>query len=64
MAEQGGIVQVEDFRGTWQVSKGWLKVVCDSHGVAPKEAKAGAAPEALAKILLREMRDDWNRTRP
>ncbi|WP_057199585.1 hypothetical protein [Acidovorax sp. Root217] len=59
-----GTVRVEDFRGSWTVRDGWLKVTCETHGVPPKEANAGAAPAELAEIMLREMRDDWKRTRP
>ncbi|MBB6557526.1 hypothetical protein HNP48_000190 [Acidovorax soli] len=59
-----GQVELDGFIGEWTVKDGRMKLTCLTAGASPKEAQVDGDPEALAKLLLRELLDDWKRTRP
>ncbi|MBB6558834.1 hypothetical protein HNP48_001498 [Acidovorax soli] len=59
-----GQVELDGFIGDWTVNDGRLKLTCLTAGAPPKEAQVDEDPEALAKLLLRELLDEWKRTRP
>lgn len=59
-----GQVELDGFIGEWIAKDGWMKVTCLTAGAPPKEALLNDDLEALAKQLLRELLDEWKRTRP
>lgn len=59
-----GQVELDGFIGEWTVKDGRMKLTCLTAGAPPKEAQLNGDPEALAKQLLRELLDEWKRTRP
>lgn len=59
-----GQVELDGFIGEWAVKDGQLKLTCLTAGAPPKEAQVNGDPEALAKLLLRELLDERKRTRP
>lgn len=59
-----GQVELDGFIGEWIAKDGWMKLTCLTAGAPPKEAQVDGDPEALAKLLLRELLDEWKRTRP
>lgn len=59
-----GQVELDGFIGEWTLKDGRLKLTCLTAGAPPNEAQVDEDPEALAKLLLRELLDEWKRTRP
>lgn len=59
-----GQVELDGFIGEWTLKDGRLKLTCLTAGAPPKEAQVDEDPEALAKLLLQELLDEWKHTRP